>query len=804
MNVGMGKLVGKSVKRKEDIRFLTGKGTFIDDMSLPGMLHCRILRSAHAHAKIKNVVVAEARQLDGVVDVLTGKDCETMMTPLPPILDMSGAPFTRAWQTPRIYPLATEKVRYDGEPVAAVVATSKYIAEDALESIQVDYDVLPAVVDVKEALEEPASLLYPEWNDNIQGHFVWGVGDIDTAFAEADEILEEEFYEQRYSGFPLETRGTIVTYNAADNTLRMWSAQQAPHLARAYLAESLRIPGANISVITPDIGGGFGTKLTNEVDLIVCLAAMKTGKPVKYFEDRRENFLASPHARDYYYRIGVACKRDGKILGYKLKVVVNLGAEGTNRGSGIGSLPVGAEYSPGPYKIGSASIEMLGVVTNKSYQCAYRGFGKDIANRPLERMMNLVARKLGLDAAEIRRRNYIQASEYPYKQITGPLYDSGDLPGLTSKVLNLVDYAERRREQEELRAQGRYVGIGVAALVEPSGAAPSFCLRSGVESATVKIEADGSIVVLTSIIGMGQGPETSMAQVVADELGASIGQVRVISGDSDAVPMGGGAWSSRGSSWGVGAVVGAARAVKRKLVRVAAAMLEVTPDDLELGDGRIGVRGVPGKSTSIRDVARAVYFWPGPYSTLPKEMLESGETTLESTYSWNSPITRQDPSAIYAAHATAVHVAVVEVDVETGTVQILRYAVAHDCGTVINPAIVAGQVHGAVAQGIGGAMSEHVVYDTAGQLLTTSLADYLMPTAADIPSIEMDHLVSPSPFTDLGTKGVGEGGAIVGPSVVINAVEDALAPFGITIRATPLGPEYLMRLITESGVRARA
>lgn len=787
------KWIGKTYQRKQDPRFLTGRGRYTDDVELPGMLYAAILRSPYAHARIKGLNTDAAAKLPGVVTVLSGAQAAKLSHPLPPTINLAGMKLNTS------YAVAVDKVRYVGEPVAAVAAVDRYVAEDALELIEVEYEPLPVVTTTAQALAKDAPLLYEEWGNNIELEWHFDTGDVEKAFSEAGYVFEDQFSHHRYTGTPLEGRAALADYSALSGELTVYMSTQIPHQARTLLSQVLGVPEQKIRVIAPAVGGGFGNKIQIDAEMIPCLLSMVAGRPVKWTETRSENLLSCVHSRDYLCHLKVGVQKDGRILGIKAKLIGNVGCDGTNRAAGIGALLVAAFYLPGPYKITNYAIDVLGVVTNKAPYGAYRGYGKDMANYPIERMLNLIARRLGLSPREVREKNFIPPEEFPYTQCTGPLYDSGNYPECLRKLMEMIGYENLLREQAQLRQEGRYMGIGFSFMLEPSGGAVPNCIFNGYETATVRMTPEGGITLLTGIQDIGQGVETTFAQVVADELQVNPEDVKVIFGDTESVPYGLGSWSSRGAAYGASSALAATRRVKEKALKVAAHLLKVQVKDLNLEDGRIFNRGDPEKSLSLREIARQVYLWPGPYLTVP----EGEEPTLEATVCWTSPIVRWVPDAsgtlsIYTTHPNGAFAAVVEVDVETGRIDLRRFAVVHDAGVLINPMIVNGQIHGGVAQGIGGVLLEELKYDDNGQLLTTTFQDYLIPTAPDLPDIEVDHIVSASPFTATGAKGMGEGGAVGSPAAVVNAVEDALAPFGVVIRDTPLTPERILRLIREA------
>ncbi|MGD0076009.1 MAG: xanthine dehydrogenase family protein molybdopterin-binding subunit [Candidatus Binataceae bacterium] len=791
--------VGKAYQRKQDPRFLTGRGVYTDDIEIPGMLYGAILGSSHAHARIKHVNVDAAAKLPGVIAVLTGKQAAQMSEPLPPVIALPGMRLNSC------HAVAADKVRYMGEPVAAVAAIDRYIAEDALELIEVEYEPLPAITNVEQALAPGAPLLYEDWPSNVAMEFNFRAGDVDKALAQADYVIEESFPHHRYSGAPMEGRAVVADFDPVTGEMTAYVSTQSPHQCRTLFSQILRIPEQKIRVIAPAIGGGFGNKIQVHFEVIPCMLSMLAGRPVKWMESRSQHMLSCVHSRDYVCKLTVGFRKDGTILGMKANLTGDIGCDGTNRAAGVGALTVASVYMPGPYKISNYAVDTIGVVTNKAPYGAYRGYGKDVANFPVERMLEIAARKLRISSREIRDKNFIQPEELPYEQCSGPLYDSGDYPLCLSRVLELIDYDGVRKEQQRVRREGTYLGVGFAAMLEPSGGAVPNCIFNGYEAAVVRVTPEGGVTLLTGIQEIGQGIETTMAQIVADELTIDPDNVKVLCGDTAIVPYGLGSWSSRGAAYGGSSALEASRKVKDKILRIGAFLMKTRLDDVELKDGRVTRRDSSGQSLSIAAIARQVYLFPGPYVTLPEGL----EPSLEATAYWTSPIVRWVPDdrgtlSIYTNHPCGALAAVVEVDIETGQIKVLRFAVSHDAGTIINPMILDGQVHGGVVQGIAGILSEELQYDQAGNLLNTNFQDYLVPIAPDLPDIEVTHLVSPSPFTPTGAKGMGEGGTIASPAAIVNAVENALAPFGVTIRETPLTPERILNLIREAKARQTA
>ncbi|MGE0521370.1 MAG: xanthine dehydrogenase family protein molybdopterin-binding subunit [Candidatus Binatia bacterium] len=776
------KMMGARVRRLEDPRFLRGCATYTDDIRLPGTLHLAFVRSPHAHARLGRADVAEALRLPGVVRIWTGGDVASRLKPL-------GFPFRPDVFPPSVFKqsewpcLAFGKVRYVGEPVAAIVAESRYIAEDAAELVQVEYDPLPAVVDPEHALQPDAPLVHEAFGRNLVLEASAAMGDVDAAFAKAAFVLRERFQTNRHCALPMEGRATLASPDG-DGHITLWTSSQSPHVVRTRVADLMNFPEHKLRVITPDVGGGFGLKANLfPEELLTCFVAHALGAPVKWTEDRREHLLSSFHAKDERIDCEMGFAADGTILGMRARIVGDLGAYAADPWhSAFEPLQI-ASALPGPYKIRDYAFDVRAVCTNKMTLSVYRGVGLPAAVWVQEHLMDAAARRLRMDPAEIRRRNMIRPHEFPYVSATGLHYDSGSSTDALEHGLRAIDYEGFRRRQAEARAQGRYLGLGIATYIEMTTYGTGHLTRNGIdlstyESANVRVDPNGGVVLSVGTLSHGQGHHTTYAQMLADELGVRVEDVSFVQGDTKATPYGWGTWGSRSTVAGGGAVINAARQVKEKMLRVAAQLLEASPADMELLPGKVQVKGVPAKSMSIRDVARASVFSAGRLD--PQEA-----PGLEATYYYTPPP---------LTFANATHFAEVEVDVETGRVTIGRYVVIEDCGKIVNPMIVDGQVVGGVAQGIGTAMLEHLQYDEHGQLLTTTFMDYLPPTAADVPDVEVGHIETPSPLTVAGVKGMGEGGAIGSPAAIVNAIADALAPFGATVTQLPLTPEKVWRL----------
>jgi 2-furoyl-CoA dehydrogenase large subunit len=787
--------VGRPLPLKEDVRLVAGRGRFIDDLGQPGLLHVAILRSPHAHARIVSIDASRAAALPGVSAVLTGADAARLSGPICPLI-----PTTAAVSD---YCLAVDRARYVGEPVAAVAALDRATAEDALERIEIVYDPLPAVVDPEEALKPGAPLLYPELGTNVVWHDTLTYGDVDGAMARAHGVLRERFTIQRYASTPLETFGVMAAYDAGTDSFEFWTNDQRRGLTISILAASLGVPQSRIRLSCPDIGGGFGNKRRPAYLVLCALLARRAGRPVKWIEDRVENLTALMHACNGVMDVELAYAADGTLLALSVHDITD---EGKNLITPTQHNLIKLGNIANGYRIPAIRYEAWSVLTTKCPSGANRGIGKPFMCFAIERAMALLARRLGQDPAELRLRNYVTAAEMPYTTPPGAQYDSGDYPATLRRALECFDYAARRAEQARARAQGRLLGIGIATSVEPAGTnLASYELLTGrrtvsgsAEAAMVRMESDGKVRVSIGDPSSGQGYETVIAQIVADELGLTPEEVSVARGfDSATTPWLylSGNYSNKFSVTDTGAIVGAARRVADKLRRLAAHRLEIDPGDLVLRDGAAVVAGAPDRRIAFAELARTAY---ADILGLPP----GEEPGLEARHAHSNPlatpIDAQRRLRSQLVFANAAHCCLVEVHPRTGEVTILKYLVVHDCGREINPLIVEGMVHGSTVHGIGAALLEEFRYDAQGQFLTSTFMDYLKPTATDVPEIEVERLEHPSPFTPLGAKGVGEGGAIPGPAAVANAVEDALAPYGVTIRGLPITPQRVWEWLRSS------
>ncbi len=786
--------IGARIARNEDPRLLRGLGCFVDDVSPAGVLHAAVLRSPHAHARLVAIDASRARALPGVRLVLTAADLGALNQPTPLLIPNPNLTHPR---TPR--PLAGDEVRFVGEPVAFVVADDRYLAEDALAAIDVTWEPLPAVASIAAAIAPGAALVHAGVPGNVAARMVQRVGDPDAAFARAAHVFRERLSIERSCGSPIEARGVVAEHDPRAGTLRVWSSTQAPLPIKNGLARMFGFPEFKVDVIAPDVGGGFGTKimLFYPEEILVPFAAIRLGRPVKWTEDRREHLIAASQERGQLHDVEVAVDGDGRILGLRDRFLHDAGAYTPY---GIVVPIITSTQLPGPYKLGSYASEFSVVYTTTAMVTPYRGAGRPHGAFVMERVIGRIARELGLEPAEVRRRNFIQPHEFPYDvgltfQDGGPTrYDSGNYPLGLELTLERIGLADFRRRQAEARAEGRYLGLGLGCYVEGTGIGPY-------EGAHVRVEPSGKVFVATGLTTQGQGHYTTFAQIAADALGCDPADVTVITGDTRRFNWGAGTFASRALVTGGNAVGIAARKVRDKALRIAAELLEAAPDDLELAGGAVRVRGVPDRAVALGALAtvanpiRYAYGKEAAEAALrlvkPREgaVLAPGEEPGLEAHGYYAPP--------HATFASGCHAAIVEVDVATGEVKILRYVVQHDCGTVVNPAVVEGQIHGGVAQGIGGALYERIVYDEHGQPLSATFMDFLIPTAMEVPEIEIIHTETPSPLNLLGVKGVGEAGAIPVPALIAEAIDDALAPFGVRVREMPLSPGRLRELIAE-------
>jgi carbon-monoxide dehydrogenase large subunit len=772
--------LGAAVRRKEDPRLITGHGRYVTDVELPRMLHVAFVRSPHARARIRGVAAGAAAARPGVAAVVAGDDPGVARHR---IRARSALPAYVETEQPV---LAWPTVRHAGEAVAAVVATDRYVAEDAAALVAVDYEPLPPTVDVLDARD--GAPVHAEAPGNVLLSRRFEHGDVEAALAAAAVVIERTFRTNRQTAMPLEGRAGVADWSAAEGKLTLWSGTQVPHLARHGLAEILGMPENRVRVVAPDVGGGFGIKgILYPEDVALCLLARRLGRPVKWVEHRREGLLASAHARDQHYAVRAGFDATGRLLAVDARVSCNVGAYSVYPWTaGIEALMAGGLLT-GPYKLGCYRCEVLAVATNTTPAGPYRGVSRPATTFVMERLLDLAARALGIDPVQIRRANLVGAADLPYTSPTRLVHDSPSYPVCFDLAVKRIGYEAFRTEQARLREQGRYVGIGFAVYNELTGlgqaasAGPRMPFRTGHEGATVRVDPSGAVTVMAGVTSQGQGLETTVAQVVAAQLGVPLESVTVVLGDTDATPFGLGAFASRQGVIGGGAAMRAAGAVRDKAARIAAHLLEAAPEDIEVAAGRAAVRGVPDRAVSLTEVARVALL---ETQRLPPDV----EPGLEATRFY-------DP--IRGTFAAGAQAAVVEVDPETGGLSVRRYVCVEDTGRVINPLIVEGQVQGAVAQGIGGALTEHLVYDAAGQLLTGTLMEYALPRAATVPALELDHVEDPAANL-LGVRGVGEGGTLGPAAALANAVADALAPHDVEVNALPLAPARVWAALREA------
>jgi carbon-monoxide dehydrogenase large subunit len=769
---------GARVQRLEDPALLTGRGRFVDDVKLPGVLHACFVRSPYAHARLRSVDTAAALAQDGVVAVLTAKDLPGSMRQerMPMLVPNASIAALRTQHC-----LAVDEVCYVGQTVAVVVAHSRYQAEDAAALVEMDFDVLPAISAVLDAVKPGAALAHSDLPHNVASTFRMAYGDADAAFATAPHVFSESLWQHRGGGMALETRAVLASHDVTSDVLTVWSATQTPHIGRRMLADLLGRELETIRVIAPDVGGGFGPKaIFYPEEAVIAAAALALARPVKWVEDRREHFFCATQERDQHWDVSVAMDGDGRILGLRGTMLHDTGAFVP---WGIIMPYIAAATVPGPYLVPAYKLDVTVALTNKVATTPVRGAGRPQAVFAMERLMDQAAKALGIDPAEIRFRNFIQPEQMPYSvgltfRDGKPLiYDSGDYPKAQAAALKLAGYADFRERQARARADGRHIGIGIGNYVEGTGLGPY-------EGVTVRVLPSGKVAAATGATQQGQGTRTALSQIVADRVGCRLEDVILTVGDTAAIAQGVGAFASRQAVNAGSSAAIAGDAVRGKIVQLAAHALGVAESDIDVDDGRAIARTGNRQSLSFGELARMAQGMPG-FSFAPG--LVAG---LEHT-AYFTPA--------QASYCSGTHVVEVEVDRMTGSVKLLNYAVAHDSGALINPLIVDGQVQGGVAHGIGNALLEWMKYDENGQPLTTTFADYLLPMATDVPTCRIEHIESPTPLNPLGVKGAGEGGTIPAAAAIIAAIEDALSPFGVHFAETPLTPERIVATLRAAG-----
>lgn len=773
----MGKLHGKRMKRREDPRMITGNGNFTDDIKLPGMAYAKLLRSPHAHAKIKRIDISEAQKHPDVLAIYTGKDVEDRMKPVPTSWIVPGCNIK---PKPRL-PLAVDKVHYAGEGVAFIVGKDRLTLLDIIEKIEVEYEELPPVVHQETAMEEGAPIVHSDVAGNIAFH--WQPAELeDGIFEEAEIVVKQRFYEQRVVANPMEPRAAVAQYNSGSGDMTIWCTSQNPHIHRMVYSDVIGISESKLRIIAPDVGGGFGAKIgVYTEEALTGFSAKELNRPVKWIEERSEHFLATAHGRDEVIEVELAGSKDGNLQALRVINIANMGAYLSTMGAGVPTIDFGLMIT-GAYDIPKAAVQTYGVYTNTTPTDAYRGAGKPEATFQIERAIDLFADKIGMDVLEIRQKNLVKKEAFPYTNAMGLNYDSGDYHLALNKALEIANYEQLRMEQKEARIDGKLIGIGFSTYVELCGLGPSkvagaIGFQGGLwENSTVRVHPSGKVAVYTGTSPHGQGEETTFAQVVGDKLGIPIEDIEVFSGDTQSVSMGWGTYGSRTTAVGGAAVSIATDRVVDKAKKIAAHELEAAEKDIELDDGVFQVKGVPGQQRTFQEIAKS--------ANMGWDLPDGMEPALEAQSFF-------DPENFVYPFGT--HICVVEVDKETGMIDLKRYIAVDDVGRIINPTIVEGQVHGGLAQGIGQALWEGTVYGENGQLLTGTFMDYTMPQAKFFPEFETAYTETPSPVNPLGAKGVGETGATAAPPAVVNAVMDALKSYGIKDLEMPLTPEKVWR-----------
>ena len=779
------RFIGQDILRREDDYLLRGRGRFIDDLPLPAnTLHLGFVLSPHAHARIVTINTAQAAALEGVVAVMTGEDMAEFVRPVSAEIEIAG--YNRHDRNV----IARDIVRFVGEAVAVVVCESAYIAQDALELVEVDYEILPATVRLEVATDPGMPLVHAEIENNLIFEGRFATDGIDSVFRDAKHVLKERFRSGRVGGVPLETRGCVAIPEHSDSIL-FYSSTQVPHLLRTALAEYTGVEESKLRVVVPEVGGGFGTKAQIYPEEFITVAlARHLQQPVKWIQDRREELLADIHSRDHIYDVEIAFDDNGVVVGLRAEIWTNGGAYSSIPFGCTLETTGGARMIVGPYKINEYAYVARAVATHTSPAGAYRGVAQPSCFMAIEGMMDRIARTLKLDPAEIRLRNMVPTEELPWTNVVGVRYDTGSFVESLKRAMEMIDYNGFRSRQPANRlVQGKYRGIGICSFTEVSGTgAPGWRARGlarlpGFDSGIVKVEPTGKITAFVSHAHSGQGHYTTFAQVVADALGANLEDVNIVEGDTASTPYGTNTFASRSAVTGGGALLRAGDKVKQKMRRIAAHMLETAVDDIEVAGGRAYVSGVPEHGLTFREVAETAY-------SMNTHSLPDGESFgLEDSDFYDPPLVTM---------ANAVHIAQVSVDAADGRVEIERYVVVHDCGRLINPTVVNGQIQGGVAQGIGEALMEEMVYDDLGQFKNATLLDYLLPTSEDMPNIEIEHIESPSIDNVGGFKGVGEGGLIGAVPSVLNAVADALSDLGVNINRKPLRPSLLSKLMRKA------
>ncbi|MGD9601609.1 MAG: xanthine dehydrogenase family protein molybdopterin-binding subunit [Gammaproteobacteria bacterium] len=789
--------IGKDVPGQNSPALVAGAGLYTGDVKLDRMTYAHVVRSPYAAARILAIDPAAALALPGVLCVVTGAELRARGFAMP----VEGFGEGAALKPFDLYPLACDKVRYAGEGVAAVVAEDPYTAKQAALLVEVDYEELPPVVDAARGLAADAPRVEPAWGSNVAFQGRMQAGDAEGVIARANRTVGGELHHHRYTGAAMEPRAYVADYDPHRRTLSFWASTQCPHPMRTLLAQTLQLPENNVRVTQPNVGGAFGLKIPyfQEEPLIAALSLL-CGRPVRWIAERREDLLAGGHAREGHFTWRAAFTDEGLVTALKVRYVADVGAPSGL--AGWGQAYVTGFALPTCYRIRDTDVEVIAVATNKCPWNAYRGFGKESASWLMDRVMDAVAREAGLDRTAVRLRNFIPPEEFPYAQNGGAVIDSGNYPQALRSVMAMIGYDDFPRLQAAARKEGRYLGLGLGQELTPEGCSIAGSARfNGWDGATVRIGPTGEVTVLTGVTSPGTGNETALAQIAADQLGVDVRDVRVIQGDTAICPYGLGNFSSRGVIMGGSAVHIAAGELREKLLKVAGHRLEVSPGDLEVGDGRIMLKGAPFRYVEIRDIVQTIYNDCHGAAACGVEPGLEATRYFRHENVYHQPETQGRYSA-YPSWANQATALIAEVDPETGMIRILRYCAVHDSGKIINPLTAEGNVHGGTAQGIGGALFEHLVYDDEGQLTTTTFMDYTLPTAMEIPSIELAHQETLSPFSPLGTKGVGESGVTSPLGALCGAVEDALSEFDVRIDRLPLTPETVWNAVQARGEAA--
>lgn len=771
--------IGRTVPRPNAKKLLQGRGTYVDDITLPRMTHVVFVRSPHAHAKIVSIDRAAAQEMPGVVAVVTGPELAKVITPWVGVLT-----HMKGLKSAPQHALAIDRACWQGEAVAAVVAETRAEAEDAAEMVVVEWEELPAVVDMEAALDASTPVIHPELGDNLAFKRELVTGEVDAAFASADHVFEEVYHTGRHTGVCVEPRAVLADYQPAEGKLVAYQATQAPHMIQNLLAKHLNLTESDVRVICKDVGGSFGIKVHIYPDEMATAAlSVLLRRPVKFIADRLESFVTDIHARDHRIKGRIAVNTDGEILAFEIDDRTAIGPYSVYpRTSAVEANQV-VNLVGGPYKHKAYRASTEVVFQNKNVTCQYRAVGHPIACAVTEGLVDLAARNLGMDPAEIRRRNLIPDDAYPYTGLAGLPYESLSHHASLEKLLKLMDYEALRAEQAELRKRGIYRGIGLASFIEVTNPSSAFYGIGGArissqDGCTIRLDPTGTIICATGVTEQGQGTEAIIAQIAATAVGVTMEKVRVITGDTDATPYGGGTWASRGAGIGGEAALQAGKALRQNILSVAAAMLQAAPESLDIRNGTVVDAETGNERLPLEEIGRVVYFRP---DTLPKG--------LQPEFVVTRHYVQKDYPFVFT---NGIQGSYLEVDTETGFVTLLKHWCVEDCGTIINPQLVDEQIRGGVVQGLGGALLEHCIYDDRGQLVNGSMIDYLVPMAGEMPDIVVGHVVSPTASSELGAKGAGEAGTAGAPGAVMNAINDALQPLGVSLTAQPFTPESIL------------